>query len=65
MQQGAKTVGLALSKEPEEFGVATARRNFADIVNGLSTAASPPSSPRTDAKWRLSCPRSVGAARGA
>jgi prevent-host-death family protein len=33
MQQGAKTVDLALSKEPEELGVATARRNFADIVN--------------------------------
>jgi prevent-host-death family protein len=33
MQQGAKTVDLALRKEPEEFGVATARRNFADIVN--------------------------------
>ena len=24
---------MALGKEPEEFGVATARRNFADIVN--------------------------------
>jgi prevent-host-death family protein len=33
MQQGAKTVDLTLGKEPEEFGVATARRNFADIVN--------------------------------
>jgi prevent-host-death family protein len=28
-----RTAGLALGKEPEEFGVATARRNFADIVN--------------------------------
>jgi prevent-host-death family protein len=33
MQQGAKTVDSALRKEPEELGVATARRNFADIVN--------------------------------
>ncbi len=33
MNEGEKTVDVALSKEPDELGVATARRNFADIVN--------------------------------
>jgi prevent-host-death family protein len=33
MNEGARTVDLSLDKEPEEFGVATARRRFADIVN--------------------------------
>jgi prevent-host-death family protein len=35
MSEHAKTVDVALGKEPDELGVATARRNFADIVNKI------------------------------